>query len=367
MSSKKTALYEEHIALGARMVDFNGWSMPVSYGKVIEEHKHVRTHAGIFDVSHMGEIFIKGTEAKYFLQKMLINDLEAISPGKGQYTALLNEQGGMIDDLIAYQLEENSYFLCVNAGNVAKDYQWLLDHSKAYTNLKLENSSDKLSQIAVQGPESFECLRPFEAFQSSKALADLDYGEIATLVDESGRTLYIARTGYTGEKGYELYLPNESAVAIWQKLLVKAKPIGLGARDTLRLEACYPLYGQEMDDEVNPLEIGIGWATKIAKEPSFIGRDVVAQAKELGLKRRLYAFHMTDPGIARNSMNVYQNGQMIGKVTSGSVLPSLDQRGGLSLLEVEKLDKKASIEIDIRGQKKKAKIVKKPMYKANTK
>ncbi len=369
---QNTPLYEAHVSLGAKIVNFNGWNLPVSYEKVIDEHKHVRECSGLFDVSHMGEVLVKGKEAHNFLQRMLINDLDLISPGKGQYTALLNEKGGMIDDLIVYQLELEVFLLCVNAGNVQKDFEWLVTHSKVFKNLTVENVSKKYAQIAIQGPLSFDCLDPFLSLKASKPLLDLNYGEIASVVDEAGHTFYVARTGYTGEKGYEMYIPAEKACSFWQKIMMTAKisrvkPIGLGARDTLRLEACYPLYGQEMDESVSPLEIGLGWATKLKKEPSFLGKKALLKAKECGIKRRLYAFQMIDAGIARSHMKVYQGENLLGVVTSGSVLPSLDKRGGMALLDFSLLDKEKTIEVDVRGQRKKATLVKKPMYQAKTK
>lgn len=371
-STKKTPMYENHLAHSAKMVDFSGWSMPVFYKKIVEEHEHVRNHVGLFDVSHMGEVFVRGKGAKNFLQRALINDLDLLSPGKGQYTALLNEEGGMIDDLLVYQLEEEVYLLCVNASNTDKDFAWLQKLAEGVEDLSLENASEDFAQMAIQGPRSAECLEPFSSYKSSKKLTDLEYGEIATLQHEDGQSFYVARTGYTGEKGYEVYMPKSLGSLFWKKVLMTEeltgiKPIGLGARDTLRLEACYPLYGQEMDESVSPLEIGIAWATRLNKAIPFVGHKAVSEQKEKGLERRLYAFNMLDSGIARSHMKVFQGGREIGAVTSGSVLPSLGERGGLALLKISLLDKNEPIEIDVRGKLKKAKITKKPMYQAKIK
>lgn len=369
---KKTPLYEEHRGLGAKMVNFSGWSMPVFYEKVVAEHKHVREYAGLFDVSHMGEIFVKGPRAKEFLQKMLINDLDLIGVGRSQYTALLNTQGGVIDDLIVYQLEDKLYLLCVNASNIEKDFTWLNHQAKGFDNLEIINVSSEYAQLAIQGPKSFECLESFLCYRSSKSIETLNYGEIACLTYDSSQSFYIARTGYTGEKGYELYVPQALGCFFWQKILMtsgttKVKAIGLGARDTLRLEACYPLYGQEMDESISPLEAGLAWATRMGKTIKFIGYDALLKQKETGLQRRVYAFQMLDSGIARSHMKVYQEEKVVGFVTSGSILPSLEKRGGLALLNVGSFSKDRPIEIDIREQRRRATIVKKPMYQARIK
>ena len=372
MTVQKTPIYDEHLALGAKMVNFSAWSMPVFYEKITSEHLHVREHAGLFDVSHMGEFFVTGSEAKSFLQRALINDLDLLSPGQSQYTALLNEKGGMIDDLLVYQLEEEEFLLCVNASNIEKDFTWLAQLKEAFPEVNLSNASKDFAQLAVQGPKSLESLSFLSAYSAKKKIEELSYGEILEIGDDPSKKLYIARTGYTGEKGFELYIPKEQAVECWRAILATSsktniKPVGLGARDTLRLEACYPLYGNEMNDTVSPLEIGIGWATKMKKDIKFIGHEALSQQKEEGLKRRLYAFHMLDSGIARLDMKVFQNGEEIGTVTSGSMLPSLGKKGGLALLESQKLNKDEAIEIDIRGQRKKATLTKKPMYQAKIK
>ena len=369
---KRTPVYDEHLALGAKMVEFSGWSMPVFYSKTTEEHLHVRSHVGLFDVSHMGEVIVSGPEAKNFLQKALMNDLDLLIPGKGQYTALLNDKGGMIDDLLVYFLKENHYLLCVNASNREKDFKWLQQLSEGLSGFEILDASDEFAQFAVQGPKSEESLKPFLSYESSQPLGTLAYGDIATLKDSSGREFYLARTGYTGEKGYEIYLPKDMATSVWNSLLSTSpetgiKPIGLGARDTLRLEACYPLYGQEMDDEVSPLEIGLSWAARMNKKIKFVGHESLKSEKTEGIRRRLYAFQMEESGIARSYMKVYQEGKEIGEVTSGSLLPSLGKKGGLALLNVNSFVKEELIEIDIRGHLKKARLVKKPMYQAKTK
>ena len=228
-----------------------------------------------------------------------MNDLDLLTPGKGQYTALLNEKGGMIDDLLVYFLKKDHYLLCVNASNREKDFKWLKQLAEGLSGFEILDASNEFAQFAVQGPKSEESLKPFLSYESSQPLKDLGYGDIATLKDSLGREFYLARTGYTGEKGYEIYLPKDMAESVWRSLLSTSpetgiKPIGLGARDTLRLEACYPLYGQEMDDQVSPLEIGLSWAVRMNKKIKFVGYESLMSQKAEGVRRRLYAFHMEE-------------------------------------------------------------------------
>lgn len=365
---RRTALYEEHVKLGAKLIEFGDWMMPVFYSSVLAEHKAVRDSVGVFDVSHMGELRVTGSDALAFLQYLTINDVSKLNDGTGQYSAICNEQGGMIDDLILYRLNPNNYFLCVNASNISKDFAWISKQAAPFKNLQVINESEEWSQIAIQGPLSADALK--NVFQKdSRAIDALAYMQIIPLNFE-GSTLLLARTGYTGEKGYELYLPNIAAPSLWRSFLSKGqdlgiRPIGLGARDTLRLEACYLLYGNDMDENVSPLEAGIAWATKLTKN-DFIGKAKLVQQKETGIERKLTAFKMIDHGIPRHGMHLFLQGKHIGVVTSGSVLPTVGGAGGMALLSL-KLDLGSEFEIDIRGKTKKAVITERPIYKARVK
>lgn len=365
----KTPLYDAHVALKAKMVPFGGWLMPVSYEGVLAEHKTVREACGIFDVSHMGEVRVKGPEAARFLQWITINDITKLKIGGGQYSALLNEHGGMIDDLIIYRLGDDEFFICVNASNRAKDFAWIKEKSKSF-NVSVFDESDSWSQIAIQGPKSREVLGALLNDAQNTAMASLAYTNImpATI---SGKPSLIARTGYTGEFGFEIYIPSTVAHATWMALLEMSpkygvKPIGLGARDTLRLEACYLLYGNDMNDSVSPLEAGIAWATKIDKG-DFIGKAALIEQKNSGLKKQIVAFKMTEDGIPRHGMRVYsEDSTMTGEVTSGSVLPTVGGSGGMALVDVN-FKEGDQFFVDVRGSRKRAKIVKRPLYAARTK
>ena len=378
---KKTPLYEAHRTLGAKMLPFGGWLMPVSYKGVLEEHRQVRNGSGLFDVSHMGELRVKGTGAEAFLQQATINDLDRLSDGKGQYTALLNKHGGVIDDLILYRLKSDDYLLCVNASNIEKDYLWLAGLLKdrqttgsgmtgeaAVTgdDVTLSNDSSDWAQLAVQGPKTKEALEAVFDSDTLSALQGLTYMGICNGRFED-RELLIARTGYTGEFGFELYLPSELAPGLWSTLLKKSHgqlaPIGLGARDTLRLEACYLLYGNDMNESVTPLEAGIGWATRLDKE-YFVGKEALQQQKTSGVPRRLVAFRLEEAGIPRQGMTVFKDDTSVGTVTSGSVLPSLGGAGGLALVRSEVSTVDTELRVDIRGKRKLARVVKKPLYSA---
>lgn len=366
---QNTSLFEVHKKLKAKIVPFAGWNMPVFYEGVLAEHKAVRESVGVFDVSHMGEISVKGPDSFSFLQNLTTNDLSKLSIGQGQYSLLCNRAGGVIDDLIIYRMADSEYFLCVNASNTDKDFAWLKDNAEGFTHLQLENQSPRWSQLALQGPLATQALIKSLPPQHAKAIENLNYMSIHSIL-LNGFTCYFARTGYTGEKGYELYLPNSFAVPFWNQLFninasLGIKPIGLGARDTLRLEACYLLYGQDMDDTVSPFEAQVEWAVKLQAK-NFIGKEALVAQKELGLKRKLFAFKMEDAAIPRQGMDVLQAGKKIGKVTSGSVLPTVGGSGGMVLLAAE-TQVGDSIDIDIRGKLKTAKICAKPLYKAKVK
>lgn len=366
----KTPLYETHKALKAKMVPFGGWLMPVSYTSVLGEHKAVRERCGVFDVSHMGEVFVTGADAGKFLQSITINDINRLADGTGQYSAILHPSGGMIDDLIIYRLRANEFLICVNASNTDKDFQWIKKQSEKFPGVTVVNDSAKFSQLAIQGPNSQPVVTTLLSATDKGRLAALPYMGIME-IELFGSKSYLARTGYTGEHGYELYVPNGAVQSLWtavfeQKEKYGVEPIGLGARDTLRLEACYVLYGNEMNDEVSPLEAGIAWAVRLDKG-DFIGKDALIKQKEAGLKRQQFAFKMEEDGIPRHDMAIFKGGEEIGKVTSGSVLPTVGGAGGMALLNPRKVAIGDQVEVDVRGKRKLARVVQKPLYKAKVK
>lgn len=368
-SVKRTALYETHKALGAKTIPFGGWDMPVQYEGVLAEHKTVREACGLFDVSHMGEVRVVGPDAEKYMQYLTINDITKLTPGTGQYSAILRENGGMIDDLIIYRLGTQEFFVCVNASNAVKDFRWFKEQSAKF-NVQVTDESSLWSQIAVQGPNATETLLAILKGPSQETAKNAAYMTIFS-AEAFGEKILIARTGYTGEKGFEIYLPNKIAVQAWSAMLETAaktgvKPIGLGARDTLRLEACYLLYGNDMDEAVNPLEAGIAWAVKLDKG-DFIGRGALQKAKEAGLTRKTVAFQMEEQGIPRHGMDIYQGENKIGTVSSGSFLPTLNASGGMALISSSYGALGDTFEIDVRGKRKLAKVMKRPLYTAKVK
>ncbi len=346
------------------MVEFGGWMMPVSYTTVLTEHHAVRRDAGMFDVSHMGEVLVQGKGALEFLQKLTTNDVSSLAVGRGQYSLLLNEEGGTVDDLILYRLDQDRYLLCVNASNTDKDYAWIAKYAASASDVSVLNDSPNWAQLAVQGPASREVVISALAPASRPILGDLPYMGIVQ-VELCGAKVWIARTGYTGEMGYEIYLPSTAAVGVWRHLLEMGKPkglvpCGLGARDTLRLEACYVLYGNELGATISPIEAGVAWAVKTQK-PEFVGRKVVSEQRASGPKRKVFAFTMTDNAVPRHGMKVFHGNEEVGEVTSGSVLPTVGGSGGMAILRSD-LVAGAEVEIDVRGKRKLAKLVSRPLY-----
>ena len=334
---RRTPLYERHAALGARLVPFVGWEMPVQYTSIAEEHRAVRTDAGVFDVSHMGELEIEGEGAHAYLQARLSNDLDKIGPGRAQYTLLTNERGGIVDDLIAYRRGPESYLLVVNGSNVDTDHGVLSE---------TRDVSHEWVLLAVQGPEALERLRievpPF-SFREDEVL---------------GVHCLVAGTGYTGERGCELGCAPEDGPRLWDAILEQGiVPCGLGARDTLRLEACYPLHGNDITPERTPIEAGLGWACALEKE--FTGAEVLRRQKEDGPAQKLVAFVMEEKGIPRHGMPVEEGGE----VTSGTLSPSLEQAIGLAYVDASLAEPETPITIDLRGRPRRARIVPKPFYK----
>ncbi len=362
---KKTSLHDEHVALGARMIEFHGWSMPLSYNSVIQEHHSTRNDCGIFDVSHMGQVFVRGKNAAAYLQYVTMNNIHKLTTGKAQYSALLYETGGFVDDIIVYMLEAEHYLVCINSANLDKDVTWLSRHNKNFQ-ADIRNASNLWSQIAVQGPKTLEVLGRLDAKLSQK-VRDLDFMAV-TPYQWQGVECYVARTGYTGEFGVEIYLPNTIASSFWRASLeAGAKPIGLGARDTLRLEAGLLLYGNDMNETVNPIEAGISWALDLDTD-DFIGRSALVDYKnhKSAPQRKLVCFKLNEKGIARPGMDVYANDKLVGKVTSASILPSLDCSGGFALVDAEASGMLQELEIDIRGKRKLAQIHKRPLYSSRT-
>jgi aminomethyltransferase len=334
---RRTPLYERHAALGARLVPFAGWEMPVQYSSIGDEHRAVRTRAGVFDVSHMGELRIAGDGSREYLQARLSNDLDRIDAGQAQYTLLTNDRGGIVDDLIAYRRGDDDYLLVVNASNVEADHGALAE---------ADDISDDWAYLAVQGPEAFERLgieiEPF-AFREDAVL---------------GIRCLVAGTGYTGERGCELGCAPEDAVALWDAILERGvEPCGLGARDTLRLEVCYPLHGNDISPERTPIEAGLGWACSLDKD--FTGVEILRRQKEEGTAEKLVAFVMTDPGIPRAGMAIAGGGE----VTSGTLSPTLDVGIGLGYVPTARAKPDTEVTIDLRGRERRAHIVRKPFYK----
>jgi len=340
-----TPLHDRHVELGARMVPFAGWEMPVQYEGVIPAHRAVRTDAGVFDVSHMGELEVEGPRAGELLQGALSNDLDRISPGQAQYTLLTNEDGGIIDDLIVYRVGDHSYLLVVNASNRATAYDWLKEREIPGSDVR--DVSDECALLAVQGPRAIERLGllPARAFTFAEA----------TLY---GVEVMVNRTGYTGEDGCELLCMSEDAVQLWDAVLDRGVvPCGLGARDTLRLEVCYPLHGNDIGPETDAISAGLGWACALDKE--FEGVEVLRRVKAEGPERRLVAFVMEDKAIPRHGMAIEGGGE----VTSGTHSPMLDIGIGMGYVPAAQAQPGTELTIDVRGRPRRARVVKKPIYK----
>jgi aminomethyltransferase len=358
---KKTPLYEEHVRLGAKMIPFGDWIMPVQYSGIMDEHQAVRKNAGVFDISHMGQLIATGPKAGAWLNEMLTNNIDKLEVGSGQYTFLLNERGGIIDDLIVYRTAAETFLLVVNASRTDEDFAWLKNHLG--DNGTLENRSADFGGLAIQGPrivELFEAmLGPNAALPERNQIRDFDY---------DGMKLTIARTGYTGEDGVEVFFPAGDAAKVWNAILAKGKDLGirrcgLGARDTLRLEMCYPLNGSDLSPEHNPIEAGLGFFVDL-KKPKFVGRDVLADAKENGTANRLVAFRMKSKGPPpRPHYSVWREGERIGEVTSGSLSPSLNEGIGMAYVASAHGKAGTEIEIEIRDRRLPAIIEKKPLYK----
>jgi aminomethyltransferase len=341
----RTPLYERHRALDARMVPFAGWEMPVQYEGVIQEHRAVRADCGVFDVSHMGELEVEGPRAHELLQYLLSNDLDKVEPGGAQYTLLTNERGGIVDDLIAYRLEPGRYLLIVNASNREADFRWLKERELPGSDVR--DVSDEYALLAVQGPRSIERLGLDDAPAFTFAMQELD-----------GIECMVNRTGYTGERGVELMVPAEDAEELWDRVLERgAVPCGLGARDTLRLEVCYPLHGNDIGPDTDAISAGLGWVCALDKE--FTGADELRRIKEAGPERKLVAFVMEETGVPRQGMAIEGGGE----VTSGTHSPMLDRGIGMGYVPAARAEPGTELMIDVRGRDRRARVVKKPIYK----
>ena len=367
---RKTPLYDEHVRLGAKMVPFAGWLMPVQYTSIVDEHQAVRNALGIFDISHMGQFIVDGAGAREWLNTMLTNNTNKLDVGMGQYSFLLNERGGIIDDLIVYRIGDQKFLLVVNAARTEEDFAWLQNHVPAVEpavstakEIRLTDRSAKFGGVAIQGPrtaELFHALFGIDAdLPSRNSIADLPF---------NGTTVSVARTGYTGEDGIEIFFRATHAVELWSSALEKGKPFGikpcgLGARDTLRLEMCYPLNGSDLSPKRNPIGAGLGFFVDLTKR-NFIGRDALLKTKENGAPEKLVAFRMKEKGPPpRPHYAVFQNGERIGEATSGTLSPSLNYGIGMAYIDAAHDKIGAQIDIEIRGKKFPAIIEKKPLYK----
>lgn len=359
---KRTPLFETYSKYGGKTIDFGGWELPVQFSSIKEEHEAVRTKAGLFDVSHMGEIFVTGAGSLDYLQHLVTNDVSKIQDGQAQYTAMCYEDGGTVDDLLVYKLADEHYLLVVNASNIEKDFEWM---EKAKTgDVVLDNASERYGLLALQGPlaetvlqrltdEELSAIKPFRFKQD---------------VEVAGQQVILSRTGYTGENGFEIYAAPEALGSLWDKILSEGEPegvvpVGLGARDTLRFEACLALYGQELSENITPLEAGINFVVKLKKEQDFIGKQALAEQKEAGVPRKLVGIEMIDKGIPRHGYAVYAGDQKIGEVTTGTQSPTLKKNIGLALVSSEYAEVGIELEVEIRNKRLKAKTVETPFYK----
>jgi aminomethyltransferase len=359
---QRTPLFEVYKEFGGKTIDFGGWELPVQFSSIKEEHEAVRTRAGLFDVSHMGEVEVKGQDSLSYLQKMVTNDVAKLADGGALYTAMCYENGGTVDDLLVYKLAENHFLLVINAANIEKDYQWLSQHTEG--DVQLENLSETTAQLALQGPAAITVLQKLTAADLSK----VGTFKFQQDVDICGKKTLISRTGYTGEDGFEIYCNAGDAAGLWREILTAGKsegvlPCGLGARDTLRFEATLALYGQELSPDISPLEAGIGFAVKLNKAVEFFGKKALIEQKAQGLTRKLVGIEMIDRGIPRHGYQIFADGQQIGEVTTGTQSPTLKKNIGLALIKTDYSKLGQEVEVEIRGKRLKAKVVPTPFYK----
>ena len=361
-SLRRTPLYDHHVRLGGKIVPFAGWEMPVQYSGVVAEHVAVRQQAGLFDVSHMGEIFVTGPEAEVALDNMTCNDVKPLADGKALYSAITTEKGGVVDDIIVYRYSRERYLLCVNASNAERDFAWFTKHNR--WKATFENRSAEWGQVALQGPKAERILIELTRDESWKKLGYFFFRDATIL----GSKAIVARTGYTGEDGFEIFFPWAKTGDLWDGLLEAGRPhglvpAGLGARDSLRLEACLPLHGHELAEDVSAIESGIGWAVKVDKGP-FIGREVLAKQRRDGAPRALVGIFVDDAGIVRHQDVVKSEaGVVIGAVTSGTKTPTVNKALGLALVDAKFRDVGTKLIVEVRGRPLRAHVVARPFYK----
>ncbi len=363
---KKTPLFDSYERYGGKVIDFAGWALPVQFEGILPEHEAVRTKAGLFDVSHMGEIEIIGEEAFIYVQNLLTNDVSTLKDNQILYTFMCYPDGGTVDDLLVYKFDEKDYFLVINAGNIDKDFQWMSDNKGNY-DIRITNLSDTVAQLAIQGPKAEEILQKL----TDADLSGIKFFFCKKDVVIAGAKCMVSRTGYTGEDGFEIYCEPESAAALWDKILEAGKeeglkPIGLGARDTLRFEASLPLYGNELSEYITPLEAGLDFFVKLDKG-NFIGRDALAKQKQEGLKRKTVGFEMLDKAIPRHGYEVFVGGEKIGKVTTGYLSPTLKKNVGLALIDVKYSEPGTAISVKVRNKMYAAIVTSRKFYKKNYK
>lgn len=362
---KQTPLYKKELEAGGKIIDFGGWALPVQYEGILKEHKMVRENSGLFDVSHMGEILVKGKSARTFVQSILANDLDRIETGQAIYSPICYDDGGTVDDLIVYQVAEDEYFIVVNAANIEKDYDWFC--ANAPEDLSIENISDEIAQLAVQGPKAQEVLQKITDFD----LSGIKFFHFAANVKLVGTEGIVSRTGYTGEDGFEIYVNAKDGPALWDAILNAGgndiAPIGLGARDTLRFESKLPLYGHEITKEISPIEGGLGFFVRPEKAADFHGKTVLTAQKEGKLKRKVVEFEMLGRGIPREGYPVNHDGKEVGWVTSGMYAPTLEKNMGLAILPIELTEPGTAIEIIIRNRPVAAEVKKGIFYTKKTK
>ncbi|SFD53553.1 aminomethyltransferase [Lentibacillus persicus] len=361
---KRTPLFPEYEKWGGKTIDFGGWELPVQFSGVKHEHEITRTKAGLFDVSHMGEIMVEGQDSLPFLQKMITNDISKLTPKRAKYTFMCNEDGGTIDDFIVYMLDTNKYLLVVNAANTEKDFEWLVEHKEG--NVDINNVTEDYVQLALQGPLAENILQ---------RLTDVPLNEIKPFrfedpvyFTQADASAIVSRTGYTGEDGFEIYLKAEKGRALWHSILDSGKdeglePIGLGARDTLRFEAKLPLYGQEISETISPVEAGMKFAVKVDKEHDFIGKEVLKEQIENGPKRKLVGIEMIDKGIPRTDYKVFAGETEAGFVTTGTQSPTLKKNIGLALVDSQYAALGNELHVQVRKRMLKAVVIETPFYK----
>ncbi|MCP8616841.1 glycine cleavage system aminomethyltransferase GcvT [Salirhabdus salicampi] len=363
-SLKRTSLFPLYEKYGGKIVDFGGWEMPVQFEGIKKEHAATRNAAGLFDVSHMGEILVTGPDSEKFLQKMLSNDVSKLTVNRAQYTIMCYEDGGTVDDLLVYKKGDENFLLVVNAANIEKDFSWLKEHVEG--DVHVDNISSDVAQIAIQGPNAEGILQKltntdlssikFFRFEDGVQIQGLEEGAL------------VSRTGYTGEDGFEIYVDHRDGPRLWEKLLEVGTtdglmPVGLGARDTLRFEATLPLYGQELTKDITPIEAGLSFAVKVNKEGDFFGKEVLAKQKEDGPARKIVGVEMTDKGIPRHGYEVFKGDEKIGVITSGTQSPTLGKNLGLAYIDSKYTDLEEVVEVQVRKRRLKAKVVPTPFYK----